>query len=76
MEIEVKSNYCQQVQPTIGAVNMENNANYETVISGVRQLFTLMARTNTDKIEVRIAKEIFRWSSVVAGAAVVAVAVL
>lgn len=65
-----------QKQPTIGVVNMENNPNYETAISAARRLFTFMARTATDPTEKRIAKEIFRWSSVAAGAAVVAVVVL
>lgn len=55
---------------------MENNPNYDTAILAARRLFTLMARTNADPTEVRVAKEIFRWSSLAAGAAVVAVVVL
>lgn len=54
---------------------MENNPNYEVAIGAVRHLFTLMAPTNADPTEVRIAKEVFRWSSVAAGAAVVVVVV-
>ena len=44
--------------------------------SGVRQIYDAMAPRPTDSTEVRIAKEVFRWSSVVAGAAAVAVVVL
>lgn len=55
---------------------MENEPTNEMAILAARRLFTLTARTNTDPTEVRIAKVIFRWSSVAAGAAVVAVVVL
>lgn len=41
-----------------------------------RQFYDEMAPQPTDATEVRVAKEIFRWSSVIAGAAAVAVAVL
>lgn len=54
---------------------MEKDPSYE-VAQAVRALCTVMARTTTDSTEVRIAKEVFRWSAVIAGAAVVAVAVL
>lgn len=55
---------------------MENNPNYEMSLATARRLFTFMARSQADPMEKRIAKEIFRWSSVAAGAAVVAVVVL
>lgn len=55
---------------------MENNPNYEKAIWAARRLFTLMARTSADPTGKRIAKEIFRWSSLAAGSAVVAVLVL
>jgi hypothetical protein len=44
--------------------------------TGVRQFYDEMATKEADSTEVRIAKEVFRWSSAVAGAAVVAVMVL
>lgn len=55
---------------------MKENPNDEVADWTVRRLVTLMARTDADSIERQIAKEIFRWSSLVAGAAVVAVVVL
>lgn len=44
--------------------------------AGVRQFYDEMAPKETDSTEVRVAKEVFRWSSAVAGAAVAAVVVL
>lgn len=44
--------------------------------AGVRQFYDDMASSETDSTEVRVAKEVFRWSSAVAGAAAVAVIVL
>ncbi|WP_454295878.1 hypothetical protein [Salana multivorans] len=44
--------------------------------SGVRRFYDQMAPEVTDSTEVRVAKEVFRWSSAVAGAALVAVVVL
>lgn len=44
--------------------------------SGVRDFYDEMSPKETDKIEVRIAKEVFRWGSAVTGAAAVAVVVL
>lgn len=44
--------------------------------SEARQFYDEMAPMETDSTEVRIAKEVFRWSSAVAGAAAVAVVVL
>ena len=44
--------------------------------AGVRQFYDEMAPKDTDSTEVRVAKEVFRWSSAVAGAAAVAVIVL
>jgi len=44
--------------------------------AGVRQLYDEMAPKEADSTEVRVAKEVFRWSSAVAGAAAVAVIVL
>jgi hypothetical protein len=46
------------------------------VASKVRQFYDDMAPRGSDSTEVRVAKEVFRWSSVVAGAAFVAVVVL
>lgn len=54
---------------------MNNSANYDTAVLTVRQLCTLMAPASTDSTEIRIAKAIFRWASVAAGAAVIAVVV-
>jgi hypothetical protein len=44
--------------------------------AAARQFYDEMAPRETDSTEVRIAKEVFRWSSAVAGAAAVAVVVL
>jgi hypothetical protein len=44
--------------------------------SGARQFYDEMAPKEADSTEVRVAKEVFRWSSAVAGAAVAAVVVL
>ena len=44
--------------------------------AGVRQFYDEMAPKETDSTERRVAKEVFRWSSAVAGAAAVAVIVL
>ena len=44
--------------------------------AGVRQFYDQMAPKETDSTEVRVAKEVFRWSSAAAGAAAVAVIVL
>ena len=44
--------------------------------SGARQFYDEMAPKEADSTEVRVAKEVFRWSSAVAGAAAVAVVVL
>ena len=44
--------------------------------SGVRDFYDEMSPKETDKREVRIAKEVFRWGSAVTGAAAVAVVVL
>jgi hypothetical protein len=44
--------------------------------AGVRQFYDDMAPSDTDSTEVRVVKEVFRWSSAVAGAAAVAVLVL
>lgn len=44
--------------------------------SGVRDFYDEMSPKETDKTEVRIAKEVFRWGSAVTGAAAVAVVVL
>lgn len=44
--------------------------------SGVRQSYDEMSPKETDSTEVRVAKEVFRWSSAVAGAAAAAVVVL
>lgn len=44
--------------------------------AGARQFYDVMAPKETDSTEVRIAKEVFRWSSAVAGSAAVAVVVL
>lgn len=44
--------------------------------AGVRQFYDEMAPKETDSTEVRVAKEVFRWSSAVVGAAAVAVIVL
>lgn len=44
--------------------------------AGTRQFYNEMAPKETDSAEARIAKEVFRWSSAVAGAAAVAVVVL
>lgn len=44
--------------------------------AGVRRFYDQMAPRESDSTEVRVAKEVFRWSSAVAGAAAVAVAVL
>lgn len=44
--------------------------------SGVRRFYDDMAPRSTDATEVRFAKEVFRWGSVVTGAAAVAVIVL
>ncbi|MES9536687.1 MULTISPECIES: hypothetical protein [unclassified Actinomadura] len=41
-----------------------------------RKFYDEMAPRETDSAEVRVAKELFRWSSVVAGSAAVAVVVL
>ncbi|MGE5292697.1 MAG: hypothetical protein ACM3ML_37005 [Micromonosporaceae bacterium] len=41
-----------------------------------RQFYEEMAPKETDSTEVRVAKEVFRWSSAAAGAAAVAVVVL
>lgn len=43
---------------------------------GVRRFYDEMAPREADSTEVRVAKEVFRWSSAVAGAAAVAVVVL
>jgi anti-sigma-K factor RskA len=57
----------------VGVMNVENDPNYEAAIRATRRLCTAMARSSTDATEVRIAKEAFRWSIAVAGAAVLAV---
>lgn len=44
--------------------------------AGVRRFYDNMAPREADSAEVRAAKEVFRWSSAVAGAAAVAVVVL
>jgi hypothetical protein len=44
--------------------------------AGVRRFYDEIAPKETDSVEVRISKEVFRWSSAVAGAAAVAVMVL
>ena len=44
--------------------------------SRTRQFYDEMAPNETDSTEVRVAKEVFRWSSAAAGAAAVAVVVL
>jgi hypothetical protein len=44
--------------------------------AGVRHFYDEMAPKETDSTEVRVAKEVFRWSSAVVGAAAVAVIVL
>ena len=44
--------------------------------SRTRQFFDEMAPNETDSTEVRVAKEVLRWSSAAAGAAAVAVVVL
>lgn len=44
--------------------------------AGVRQFYDEMTPKQTDSTEVRVAKEVFRWSSAVAGAAAVVVIVL
>jgi hypothetical protein len=44
--------------------------------TGVRQFYDEMAPKDTDSTKVRVAKEIFRWSSAVTGAAAVAMVVL
>jgi hypothetical protein len=44
--------------------------------AGVRHFYDEMTPKETDSTEVRVAKEVFRWSSAVAGAAAVAAIVL
>jgi hypothetical protein len=44
--------------------------------AGARQFYDENAPKETDSTELRVAKEVFRWSSAVAGAAVVAMIVL
>jgi hypothetical protein len=44
--------------------------------AGARRFYDELAPQEIDSTEVRVAKEIFRWSSAVAGAAAVAVIVL
>jgi len=44
--------------------------------AGVREFYNFMRPAPTDSTEVRVAKNAFRWSSAVAGAAAVAVMVL
>jgi hypothetical protein len=44
--------------------------------AAARQFYDEMAPQETNSTEVRIAKEVFRWSSAVAGAAAVALVVL
>jgi hypothetical protein len=44
--------------------------------AGVRQFYDEMAPKETDSTEIRVAKEVFRWSSAVAGAAAVAMTIL
>lgn len=44
--------------------------------AGARQFYDEMAPKVTDSTEMRVAKEVFRWSSAVTGAAAVAVIVL
>lgn len=44
--------------------------------AGVRQFYDDMAPSDADRTEVRVAKEVLRWSSAVTGAAAVAVMVL
>ncbi|MFJ1541681.1 hypothetical protein ACIODS_24350 [Micromonospora chalcea] len=44
--------------------------------AGVRQFYDEIAPSDTDRTGQRVAKEILRWSSAVAGAAAVAVMVL
>lgn len=43
---------------------------------GVRRFYDEVAPTDSDSTSARIAKEVFRWSSAIAGAAAVAVVVL
>lgn len=52
---------------------MDNNLH--DVVAAVRPLLTMMARTGADSTRMRIAKEVFRWSSVATVASVVVVAV-
>lgn len=44
--------------------------------TGVREFYNLMRPAPTDSTEVRVAKNVLRWSSALAGAAAVAVMVL
>jgi hypothetical protein len=55
---------------------MQKNQDYEVAVWALHRIRTMMARTATDSTEVRIAKEVFRWTSLASGAAIVAVVVL
>jgi hypothetical protein len=51
-------------------MNMEIATDYDSG-EGARQFYDGMATKETDSTEVRVAKEVLRWSSAVAGAAAV-----
>lgn len=63
----------ERAKPTGGIYSLPVIGN---AAAGVRQFYDGMAPSDADRTEVRVAKEILRWSSAVAGAAAVAVIVL
>ncbi|GAA4565050.1 hypothetical protein GCM10023176_12270 [Micromonospora coerulea] len=63
----------ERAKPTGGIYSLPVVGN---AAAGVRQFYDDMAPSDTDRTEQRVAKEVLRWSSAVAGAAAVAVIVL
>jgi hypothetical protein len=63
----------ERAKPTGGIYSLPVVGN---AAAGVRQFYDDLAPSDTDRTELRVAKEVLRWSSAVAGAAAVAVMVL
>jgi hypothetical protein len=79
--MEIDRNYDEGEVPVRGETTKPSGGTYSlpvvgNAVSGARQFYGEMAPREADSTEVRVAKEVFRWSSAVAGAAFAAVVVL
>jgi len=79
--MEIDRNYDEGGVPVRGERTKPSGGIYSlpvvgNAVSEARQFYDEMAPKEADSTEVRVAKEVFRWSSAVAGAAAVAVVVL